>query len=506
MKMHGNFRGVRLALATATALTMGLGSTPLATTLANAQATAQRASSEIMLSKGRGQMINLSEPISDVLVSNEKVADVQVRSPRQIYIFAKDAGESTIFATTKSGRVAFSANVRVASNVNSLDQMLKLAMPEASITANSLNGLVLLTGTVAAPEDSAEAERLVKAFVGEDVQVVSRLKTATPLQVMLQVKFAEVNREFGKEIGVNLTSSDATGGFGFLIGQGRAFGTINGQGNGNLQVGGVAGRTTLAFADKFLGLGIGAALDLAESDGLITTLAQPNLTALSGETASFLAGGEIPIPVAQSSSTGAPTISVEYKEYGVSLAFTPTVLGDGRISLRVRPEVSQITSVGSITQNGFNVPALSTRRAETTVELGSGQAFMIGGLLSNTQNNAIEKAPFLGDLPILGSLFRSTRFKRSETELMIIVTPYLVKPVNANDIVLPTDGYRAPNDFDSVIMGQTFSGKSGEKRPVPSVAEPVTVPSGGTDGGSRKSSRRSRNDDVPAGPTPGFEN
>ncbi len=508
MKTHAKFRSARMALAAATMLTAGLGTISLPTTAANAQATSQRAASELMLSKGRGQLINLSESISDVLVSNEKVADVQVRSPRQIYVFAKEAGESTIFATTKAGRVVFSANVRVASNVNSLDQMLNLAMPEASITATSLNGLVLLTGTVATPEDSAEAERLVKAFVGDDVQIVSRLKTATPLQVMLQVKIAEVNREFGKEIGMNLTSSDSSGGLGFLIGQGRSIGTVRSAGAnltaGTLTVGGVAGRTSLGFIDKFLGLDLGAVLDLAETDGLITTLAQPNLTALSGETASFLAGGEIPIPVAQAGT--ASTITVEYKEYGVSLAFTPTVLGDGRISIRVRPEVSQLTSVGSIQQGGFTVPALSTRRAETTVELGSGQAFMIGGLMSNTQNNAIDKAPVLGDLPIIGALFRSTRFKRSETELMIIVTPYLVKPVSANQIALPTDGFKSPNDFQQVIGGQHFLGETGGKRPVPKQADPVTVPSGGAAGGDRKQNSRKRVADEAPAASPGFEN
>jgi pilus assembly protein CpaC len=516
MNVYTKSRGLRMAFATATAIAASLVAVSVPMSPATAQTVTQRASTELTLSKGRGQLISLPAAISDVLVSNETVADVQVRSPRQIYVYAKDSGESTIFATTKDGKVVYSANVRVGNNVNSLDQMLQTAMPEAAIKATTMNGLVLLTGTISAPEDGAEAERLVKAFVGKDMEVVSRLRAATPMQVMLKVKIAEVSREFGKEVGFNLLNRDSTGGFLFGLAQGRNFGNINATTNAagqaavsynlnNLGLG--AGKTSLAFAGKFLGLDLAGALDLAENDGLVSTLAQPTLTALSGETASFLAGGEIPIPVVQGTAN---SVSVEYKQYGVSLAFTPTVLSDGRISMRVRPEVSQLTSNGSVTLNGFNIPALLTRRTETTVELGSGQAFMIGGLLNNSSNNSLEKAPVLGDIPILGSLFRSTKFKRNETELMIIVTPYLVKPVSANQIVLPTDGYKKPNDAEALILGETFTGQSGGKRPKPSAGDPVTVaaPSIGMEGPpapSGKSAKRSRNADA-ASAAPGFGN
>jgi len=189
---------------------------------------------------------------------------------------------------------------------------------------------------------------------------------------------------------------------------------------------------------------------------LVATLAEPTLTALSGETASFLAGGEFPVPISQ----GNGAISVEYKQYGVGLAFTPVVLGDGRISMRVRPEVSELSDAGSVKIGEVQVPALTTRRAETTVELGSGQSFMIGGLLQNHNANSVNKAPFLGDLPILGSLFRSSSYQRNETELVIIVTPYLVRPVS-NHLALPTDGYRAPSDAQQVLEGKTFTGVSG---------------------------------------------
>ncbi len=241
----------------------------------------------------------------------------------------------------------------------------------------------------------------------------------------------------------------------------------------------LTGGTTLGLFGKILGLDVLGTLDLLENDGVITTLAEPNLTALSGETASFLAGGEFPIPISQ--SLGAVTI--EYKQYGVGLAFTPIVLADGRISMRVRPEVSQLSDAGSVKLNGFTVPALTTRRAETTVELGSGQSFMIAGLLQNSNTNNVEKAPFLGDLPVLGSLFRSTKFQRNETELVIIVTPYLVRPVSGQ-LATPADGYRAPDDIQRNFLGQTYRGKSGAVQPTaiqaapvaPAVAGPVAGP------------------------------
>ena len=480
-------------------------------------------SDTVTLSLGRGQVVHLPSPMSDLFVADEKVADVQVRSPNQLYVFGKNAGETTVYATNKAGQTVYSANIRVGTNYNTVGAMLKMAMPDASITATPMNGLVLLTGTVASPGDVEEAQVLVQAFVGKETQVVSRIRTATPLQVNLHVKIAEVSRELSKEIGVNLLTRDTTGGFQFNIAQGRNFGSIGnadistlpkldassafGLPTGSLSLpfdpksgqfltsGGTAidfknlgigaGKTALGIAGRLFGVDVASALDLAEADGLVTTLAEPNLTALSGETASFLAGGEVPIPISQALGT----VSVEYKQYGVSLAFTPTVLADGRISMRVRPEVSELSTAGAVTLNGFSVPGFTTRRAETTIELGSGQAFMIGGLLRNTHSNSTNKAPFLGDLPILGSLFRSNAFRRNETELVIVVTPYLVKPVNANQIALPTDGYKAPTDFERVVGGQSFSGRSGGERPKPSVAPAVTAtvpPAAAGSGGKAK--------------------
>jgi pilus assembly protein CpaC len=224
-------------------------------------------------------------------------------------------------------------------------------------------------------------------------------------------------------------------------------------------------------------LDILSALDLAENDGRVSTLAEPNLTALSGETASFLAGGEFPIPTA----SGLSGTSVEFKEYGVSLAFTPTVLEGGRISMRVRPEVSELSSAGAIKLNGFEIPSLTTRRTETTVELGSGQSFMIGGLIRNSSQNNTDKAPFLGDLPILGALFRSTSFQaqRDRTGHHRHAVIWL-KPVNAGDIALPTDGYRDTSDADRVLLGGSHKSRSGEQRPRPTIgSQQIVTPSVG---------------------------
>lgn len=490
---------MRVAMKTA----LGSGLLPLAVALgsiagAGAPVIAQTGAAQplVQLNTNRGRLVQLSASISDVFVANPGIADVQVRSPTQIYIFGKAPGETTISTTTKAGRVVYAATVRVGNNYDSIQQMLNMALPGSQVVATPMNGLVLLTGTALDPADAAEAERLVTAYVGDGIKVLSRIKTATPLQVNLQVKIAEVSRDFSKNIGMNLTTIDGTGGFKFGVGSGRppaSYYTTNpnlplgvGQSvNGyaidpitnqlTLQPGTTitpgAQRTTIGGLTKLLGLNILGALDLGERNGQVTTLANPNLTALSGETSSFLAGGEIPIPVSQ----GLGAVSVEYKQYGISLTYTPTVLSDGRISLRVRPEVSQLSSAGAVSIGGVQIPALTTRRAETTVELGSGQSMMIGGLLSNTHNNLIDKTPGAGDLPILGALFRSNAFQRNETELVIVVTPYLVKPVDANSITLPTDGYKAPSDGSRVLLGQLGGGYTGGDRPKPTIAPPTTA-------------------------------
>ncbi|MDE2436635.1 MAG: type II and III secretion system protein family protein [Sphingomonadales bacterium] len=527
----------RLAIQFLTAVSLAAPLALLPAQSAQAQSVS-RPANDINLSIGRGQLVTVGGAMTDVFVANESIADVQVKSPRQLYVFGKAGGETTVYASDAAGNVIWSANVRVGSNIDSVDQMLKLAMPDAHIAVSTMGtNTFLLTGTVAAPEDAAEAQRLVQAFVSKDANVISRLKMATPLQVNLQVRFAEVSRSLVRQIGVNLTSM-TSGGSGFQIGVGqqtRTFfssyrpGAPMGVGNtvtynapdpndptkvisqSGTSLNTASLGTTVGLAGKLFGLDLLGALDMGESLGLVTSLSSPNLTALSGETADFLAGGEYPIPISQ----GLGTTSVEYKKFGVSLAYTPTVLANGRISMRVRPEVSELSSQGAIVLNGFQVPALTVRRAETTIELGSGQSFMIAGLMSNSAQNTLKKMPGAGDIPILGSLFRSTNFQRGETELVIVVTPYLVNPVNANDIKLPTDGYQNANTLQQLLGHMESDGKLGGDRPKPTAApSAATAPKvGDLDAPAgpaapakeeKKSKKKPRSADASKGAAPGF--
>ena len=446
-----------------------------------------RPTAQVQLSLGEGQMVNLPRAVASVWTSNPTVADVFVNNPHQLNLFGKQDGEATIIATAADGSVVYGAQVRVSQNLPSINAVLKAAMPDADIRVINVGQMAVLTGTVASPDDAAFAEQIATSELNPGIDaskagstckicVINRLKVATPLQVNLRVRIAEVDRSLLKQIGVNLLTS-STGSFQVGVSQGQGiYLPTAGSGTGASDAGKIIRSpigSTLSGVGKLFGLNLTSSLDLAETDGLVTTLAEPNLTALSGETASFLAGGEFPVPM----SSGLGNVSVEYKQYGVSLAFTPIVLSDGRISMRVRPEVSQLSDAGSVTLNGFKIPALTTRRAETTVELGSGQSFMLAGLLQNTNNNSINKAPFLGDLPVLGNLFRSTKFQRDETELVIIVTPYLVKP-SSDRLALPTDGYRAPTDAERVLEGQTFKGVSGSPPapvgPAPAIGSAVS--------------------------------
>ena len=486
---------IRAASTLAHALAIALVAAPLA--LAPQPASAQSQSQGVTtLSVGRGQLVDVGGTIKDIYVADEKVADVQVRSARQLYIFGRGPGETNITATDASGRTLFTTTARVGNNLTSIDQMLSMAMPDARVVASTMNGMVLLTGTVASPEEAEDAERLVAAFVGKDTQVISRLQTATPLQVNLQVRIAEVNRTLVKEINGNILTRDSMGS-GFIggIGRGRDIGTITDTPyptavfpgspvpryydpyTGELVTSprpafakkSIERLGSLMGAGRIFGVDVLTMIDLGERAGMVTTLAQPNLTALSGETAEFLAGGEFPIPV----PSGLGDISIQYRQYGVSLAYTPTVLASGRISLRVRPEVSELTEEGAIRSQGINIPGLTVRRAETTVELGSGESFMIAGLLNNRSTGTIDKIPGLGDVPVLGTLFKSDNYRRGETELVIVVTPYLVRPVSANQIRLPTDGLRDATDLQRVFLNQTTDGRDGEDRPKPTRAPPA---------------------------------
>lgn len=449
-------------------ITAAMCTTALVAGAAPASAQSAKDGKLLVLSIGRGQQVNLASNITDVVVADPSIADVEVKSGRQLYILGKGPGETTVYATDAAGRTVYQATVRVGSNLDSISQMLGLAMPDSNIVVTTMNGVVLLTGTVDQPEEAAEAETLVKAFTGPTTQVVSRLKNATPLQINLQVRIAEVSRSLSKEISGNLQSfksgtDNAGAPYAFGIAQGRDFITDTGS------IVYPQGTNTIAGLGRLFGIDIGAAFDMSEKAGLVSTLANPNLTTVSGETAEFLAGGTFPIVTSSDNGT-----SVEYKNYGVNLTYTPVVLSDGRISLRVRSEVSDISSQGAIRINGLEVPATTNRMAETTVELGSGQSMMIAGLLSNQMGSSVSKLPGAGDIPVLGALFKSNGWRRNETELMIVITPYLVKPVSESQLVLPTDGLHSTNDIERVIMGKVTDNMGEKTRPMPSIAPTVS--------------------------------
>jgi pilus assembly protein CpaC len=490
----------------AAAMTAAISTTALVGMPTAASAQSAKDGKLLILSIGRGQQVNLGASITDVVVADPTIADVEVKTGRQIYILGKGPGETTVYATDAAGRTVYQATVRVGSNMGSVSQMLALAMPDSKIIVTTMNGVILLTGTVNQPEEAAEAEALVKAFTGGNTQILTRLKNATPLQINLQVRIAEVSRSLMKEISGNLKTRDH-GGTGILGGayRGRDIADISSVTNPDnlpvvdassafgLPTGSIslpfnpatgqfltspytqynfkvpAGTNVLAAAGRLFGMDVAAAFDLTEKAGLSSTLANPNLTTVSGETAEFLAGGAFPVVTSSNNGT-----NVEYKNYGVSLTYTPTVLSDGRISLRVRSEVSDISSQGAVRFGGLEVPATTTRMAETTVELGSGQSMMIAGLLSNSMGSSVEKMPGAGDIPVLGALFKSNGWRRNETELMIVITPYLVKPVSDSQIVLPTDGLNSPNDLERILLGKVTSDKGEKTRPMPTIAPTVS--------------------------------
>ena len=402
----------------------------------------------ILLEAGKGTLIRLPRPAATVFIANPDVADVQVKSPSMIYVNAKTPGETVLYAVDADDNVLLNAPIRVEHDVSRLRESLHALIPGENVAVESVDGSLVLKGNVSTALRAEKANALATSIANEAKgKVVNQLSVATPNQVNLRVKIAEVSRTVLKAFGVNWSKS---------IGD-TQFNTSNPVTGGQ-----IASRNTIAFGFGAPGSRIEAQVDALAQEGLLTILAEPNLTATNGQPASFLAGGEFPVPVAGSAANGIATITVAFKEFGIRLDFTPTVIDAQHLSLRVRPEASQLTSTGAVSvpitaNNTVTIPALTVRRAETTVELGSGQSFALAGLLQHTLEQDISKVPGLGDIPILGQLFRSQRFQKNETELVIIVTPYLVKPASTvAALQSPTDGFVTPHDVQTIINGATY--------------------------------------------------
>ena len=416
--------------------------------------------SAIRLDVGKGDLIKLDRNADTVFVADPQIADVRVKSPRLIYIFGKGPGETSLYAVDAEQHVITNKSVVVTRDTARLQAALDPLIPNNAVQVKNVDGELVLTGQVKSPAEAEDARRLARPFVTDDKQLINHIAVDAPNQVNLRVRVAEVQHNVVKELGINWDNAFNFGAFTLGFATGSPVippGSLFNSNFINLRNPGIGGTTDSIFGTvRTSHLALNSVIDALNQNGLVNILAEPNLTAVSGETASFLAGGEFPIPVPQTSGNGGgTTITVTYKPFGVALAFTPVILADGRISLRVRPEVSQISSTGQVQINGFNIPALTTRRAETTIELGSGQTFALGGLLQNNIADTVNKVPGLGELPVLGPLFRSNQFQRNESELVILVTPYLVRPVSTQRLASPNDGYTPPNDLDMVLDGST---------------------------------------------------
>jgi pilus assembly protein CpaC len=401
----------------------------------------------ITLEVNKGTLVRLSGPAATVFVANPDIADVQVKSPTLVYISAKAPGETVIYAVDASDSVLLNASILVEHDISRLRSSLRQLAPGERVSADSVDGNLVLSGVVSDAGQADKVRALAASIAGEakGSQVINRMTVATPNQVNLQVRIAEVDVTALKEIGVNWTK----------LGSDIAFTTNN-------PVTIAAELTNTLRVGHIMGQAASAMLSALTQEGFITDLAEPNLTAMSGQTASFLAGGEFPVPINGSSAAtgGFPTITVEFKSFGVSLAFTPTVIDAQHLNLRVRPEVSELSTIGEVsvplTANAtVTIPALTVRRAETSVELASGESFALAGLLQHTSQQLVSKVPWIGDIPIIGSVFRSDRFQRGETDLVVIVTPYLVQPVQTR-LAAPTDGFRLPNDAQRVFLSNKF--------------------------------------------------
>ncbi|MEH6632192.1 MAG: type II and III secretion system protein family protein [Halopseudomonas aestusnigri] len=388
-------------------------------------------SDPIEIEIGEGKLIKLPKSASNIFIANPEIADLNVKSTRLFYVFGRKAGTTSLFAIDNNDQVLASIPIKVLHNIKSLEEALDKAVPDNKIDVHSINNGILLTGQVKNATDVDNARRLALRYIDPQVEnVITQMSIAASDQIHLRVRIAEVRNDVLEQFGFDWTGSNFNDGL-TNIGLGTTTSTVLATSPPNL-----LGITSTI--GRYFNLNV--LIDALAQDELVTILAEPNLTAVSGETATFLAGGEFPVPVGSEITDGVRSITVEFKEFGVSLAFTPTVVGDNRISLRVRPEVSQLSSDGAVTLGGVEIPALSTRRVETTVDLGSGQSFAIAGLILNNQTQVNNKVPGLGDLPILGRLFKSERFQNSESELVIVVTPYIVKPSNS-PVPLPTDPY-----------------------------------------------------------------
>lgn len=404
-------------------------------------AAGEAAAPEVQVPVNRSHIVQTAQPFTDILIGNPDIADVVTLSDRRIYVLGKAFGTTSLTIYGAGGRVLSVMDVVVTPDLPGLRQRLHEIVPGAPIEVRAAADAILLSGV--APSAAVLDKALAVAENYAPGKVTNLVTLGGSQQVMLHVRFAEVQRSAAKQLGVNFNAFLPDGDDFIALATGivpslTPFGVLAGSlTNGSTQV--------------------DVLLDALERDGVVKTLAEPNLIATSGVTASFLAGGEFPIPVGQDEDENGVDITIEFKEFGVKLAFTPTVLDQGVINLVVEPEVSAIDPGTSIQLGGLTIPGLTTRRASTAVDLRHGESFAIAGLIRSDFTDEVEAFPGLGEVPVLGALFRSAEFQSEETELVIIVTPYLTRPARPDLLRLPTDTFREPTAFDLFMLGRIES-------------------------------------------------
>jgi pilus assembly protein CpaC len=419
-----------------------------------AEATYEDSTNELSVTVGKSVLVDCAQPIQRVAVGIGDIAEATAISPTEIMVDGKAAGEtSLIIWDIHGGRQFFNVTVRAQATVtgDSLDAIrreLRAELPGQTIRVSYSNNNIFLRGTVSDLVSSSRAVQIASS-AGKVVNLLDVDVPKSDPQILIKVRFASVDRNRARQLGINL----------FNLGLGNAVGGVTttqfappavGGGSsagGGEGVSGVAGSATFSnefnLLAYFPGLGVGADISALETKGVVQVLAEPNVLAANGKEASFLAGGEFPYPVAQGSTGGLTTVTIEFKEYGVRLNFIPTITPRGTIRLQVAPEVSALDYTNEVNISGFEVPGLTSRRVNTEVELADGESFMIGGLLDKSTTDTFNKIPFIGDIPILGKLFQSEQKTKNDTELIVIVTPEIVSPLPAN-AALPTLNYPVP--------------------------------------------------------------
>lgn len=402
----------------------------------------------LALGIGKSVVIDLPRDVKDVLVADPKIANAVVRSAQRAYIIGATVGQTNIVFFDASGQQIAAYDIAVTRDLNGIRGALKQILPGATINVEGIGQGVVLSGMVGSQAESQQAFDIAVRLVGDEKNVVNSLTVRGRDQVMLKVVVAEVQRNVIKQLGVDLSANMNYGTAVVNFNNTNPF-TANGRAlvSGNAATAGFGNSGTPGVPS------VQATVRAMESAGVMRTLAEPNLTAISGESANFLAGGEFPIPSGISCTNGTCTPTITFKKFGISLNFTPVVLSEGRISLRVATEVSEVSNDNSIQISGTSVPSIKTRRADTTLEIPSGGSMAMAGLIQQQTKQAINGMPGLARLPILGTLFRSRDYVNNNTELMVLVTPYVVRAVAQKDLSRPDDGFVAASDPQADLLG-----------------------------------------------------